>query len=305
MNAPRGRARRFAGLMPAALLLFAAVPLRAWNSPTHRIITLAVVQGFPVFKTPAGGAVSEVPAETLAQLLASWQKQGVRGWQGSGSVGAFIQNLRLNPKGDWAAPASFKPYAGDAGSPFPLAVKPGTPVPIDSIFAAYVREPDWGMDQDICGRLPYPCKPDWKWMDAYAEGLPSQAFRHMYWPKGYLKLAKAIPIPIFVRHPIGQAPERCRIYFQLSILAADTGHLYWAARFLAWSMHYAQDAAQPFHTMQIPSRKLMVFSPWPIPNQTETARKIGYYHLAFEDYMDGYAARLEGSIAQAPSLGQG
>jgi len=292
-------------IFPAlVLILAAAAPLRAWNGPTHQIITLAVVGNAPVFKTPEGKAMAEVPAETLDELLFSWRRQGVQGWQGSGSAGDFIANLQLNPKGDWAAPGSFKPWAGDAGSPFPIAVKPGSPVPVDQIFETYVREPDWGMDQDICGRQPYPCNPEWKWMEAYADGLPSQAFRHMYWPKGYLKIAKGLPIPIYIHKPIGQAPERCQLYFQLSVLAADTGHLYWAARFLAWSMHYAQDVAQPFHAKQVPSQKLMVLSPWPIPNQTQTARKIAYYHLAFEDYMDGYAARLKGVIAQAPSLGQ-
>lgn len=44
-------------------------------------------------------------------------------------------------------------------------------------------------------------------------------------------------------------PEyRAYLYFSLSRFAAETGHAYWAAKFLGWGLHYIQDMTQPYHS---------------------------------------------------------
>ncbi|MFI5350813.1 MAG: hypothetical protein ACHQ2Z_14795 [Elusimicrobiota bacterium] len=263
---------------------------RAWSSTTHSALVRLALQDDPALKL-------SVPVETLDAFLAGVADE---------SVGEFVRELRLNP----ATSFSFK-MAGEV---------PGASVPALDVLAEYVNEPDWGMDQEICAAYPGTCSPELKFMGAFEKGLPSQAFRHMYWPAGYLKLLnKFLPIPVHKGKPIGEAPERAQIFFDLSARAARTGHPYWAARFLAWSMHYAQDATQPYHAAQLPSSRLEYKTHhFPIPNVAKTIKKLTYYHLAFEDYisslLDGDAGlgdqgaaiktSLEKAVSQAFDLDQ-
>jgi hypothetical protein len=254
------------GILAISAIIVLSGTARAWNGKTHSALARLALQGDPALTQP-------VAAESLADFLSA---------TGQGDVAAFDAKLRLNP----SAAFSFKLPGEASGS---------LVSPLD-VIATYVNEPDWGMDQGICAAYPGTCSPDLKFMGAFEKGLPSQAFRHMYWPTGYIKIFKKfLPIPLHEDKPIGEAPQRCQLFFDMSVRAARSGHPYWAARFLAWSMHYAQDVTQPFHAAQLPSKHLMGTTHL-IPSMAKTVKKLSYYHLAFEGYI---AALLDGAQGQA------
>jgi len=145
------------------------------------------------------------------------------------------------------------------------------------------------MDCDLFGQYPHLWKPDYVYMGGHLKGLPSQAFRHMYWPAGYFK-APAAPKdgPVFAQEPLGTAPERARLFYELSGQAFAAGHSYWGARLLAWSLHYVQDLTMPYHSEQLPSRELIHRRNDGSIDLTATTNLVAYYHLAFE----GFASRL-------------
>ncbi len=258
----------------AVLSALCASPSRAWDAPTHTALASLSLQGDPAL----GGLVF---AESLDDFLAS---------QGE-TVGQFVSELKLNPSTSFG----FK-IPGEAS---------GASVRVLDVFSTYINEPDWGMDQGVCAAYAGYCGRDLAFMGAFQRGLPSQAFRHMYWPGGYVKtLNPSLPIPVHVRRPIGQAPDRSQLFFDWSVRAGRAGHPYWAARFLAWSMHYAQDVSQPFHAAQLPSPRLEGRR-FGLPDVKRTVKKLTYYHLAFESYVDGLVASepsLTTAIASAPAL---
>ena len=81
--------------------------------------------------------------------------------------------------------------------------------------------------------------------------------------------------------PFGEAPKRCRILFAESVAALRSGHPYWGARFLAWSIHYAQDLTQPRTLGWIPSGHMIC---WTCRGAVKegSLRLISYYHTGFE-----------------------
>lgn len=244
----------FWGCLCAGLIF--APPLKAWDGPTHAAIVRLALQDAPQLSRP-------LPVESLADYLAGTRYK---------TVASFISTLHLNP-----------------GASFPLRLpgeKPGGLAAAGDILQAYAVEPDWGMDVNVCVAYPGFCGKEYEFMGAFTPGLASQGFRHMYWPGGYLKLlTEHIPIPVHVDKPLGQAQDRCQLFFDLSLEAAQTGHPYWAARFLAWSLHYAQDLTLPYHASQLPSPKLKYFSHY-LPSAKLTIKKVTYYHLAFELYLN-------------------
>jgi hypothetical protein len=126
----------------------------------------------------------------------------------------------------------------------------------------------------------------------------------MYW-KNYQKMGLGEHLLKTVPTSMGEAPVRSQLFFDLSVKAGKSGHSYWAYRFLAWSMHYAQDVTQPFHAAQIPSPRLMRYLKHTddgIPDADGMAEVIAYYHLKFEKYMDDFAPTAAGSIQNAELL---
>ena len=259
--------------------------IKAWDGPTHATITRLALQDAPGLSRP-------IPVESLADYLAHTQYK---------TVANFISALHLNP---------------DVAFPFKLpGEKPGDLVATGDVLQSYVNEPDWGMDVNVCVAYPDFCDKEYEFMGAFTPGLASQGFRHMYWPGGYLKLInRHIPIPVHVNKPLGEAPDRCQLFFNLSLDAAQAGHPYWAARFLAWSLHYAQDLTQPFHAAQLPSKKLEYVSHY-LPNAKLTAKKVAYYHWAFEVYINmlvegnpqlgSLGEKVSGSLLQSISGAEG
>jgi hypothetical protein len=107
----------------------------------------------------------------------------------------------------------------------------------------------------------------------------------MYWPAGFLK---APPPggrePVLDQTPLGGAPERCQLFFDLARASFASGHPYWGASFLAWAFHYVQDVTMPFHADQLPSKAFIYVKPDGSLDVEGSIRRIIYYHLAFESY---------------------
>jgi hypothetical protein len=180
----------------------------------------------------------------------------------------------------------------DYGFAFKQGEAAGKSVPLLDVLSFYSDEPDWGMDQELFGNDQYPEL--WKFELLFMggkRGLSSQSFRHMYWrtfdpfhPLTTFKLPKVIP-------SMGEAPARAALFIDWSRRAKSQGHAYWAARFLANSLHYLQDCAQPYHATQVPDKSILL---WPFTSSqgegfhhyvAQVTQIISYHHLAFEDYV--------------------
>ncbi|MGZ3697033.1 MAG: hypothetical protein ACXWPM_00685 [Bdellovibrionota bacterium] len=193
--------------------------------------------------------------------------------------GQLAAELRLNPK----TPVS--PTARDACSA-------GATVTAEELLARnFVDDPDQGMDEN----LPDSYDPEnvRHWMGGKT-GPTSKGFRHMYfggWKPWHPLQTFQIPF-----ESIGYAPERAELIANKARELLHTpGQEAWGYRLLAWSMHYLQDLAQPFHSVQLPSLRMVPWFElydWP-PGKafgklvTETTRTISNYHWAFEDYTYG------------------
>ena len=129
------------------------------------------------------------------------------------------------------------------------------------VLIDFSDEPDWGMDEEVEE-------------GSEAEFMGgSQGYRHMYYPSGTFHL----PRPFF---PQGKAPERAELFYQYAREAFGNGDPYWGLRFLARAIHYLEDLANPFHTVQISTRFLVK------DNLYEgTVQAVKNYHFAYEDYV--------------------
>lgn len=95
------------------------------------------------------------------------------------------------------------------------------------ILIRYVDEPDWGMDTAL----------DLSPLQAVTGG--SKGYRHQC----YHFLNGAVTI--------GEAPKRCKFYYELSRTAFRKHDPYWGFRYLARSIHYLEDMGEPYHTRPI------------------------------------------------------
>ncbi|MGE4233408.1 MAG: hypothetical protein AB7F43_08780 [Bacteriovoracia bacterium] len=167
------------------------------------------------------------------------------------------------------------------------------------------QEPDEGMDQEL-------------WLADYQKymggktGLSSQGIRHMYFPEFTWKMPFATFHYPFEK--MGFAPERAQLYFNLAVQAKNTGHKFWAYRFLGMGLHYVQDMTQPYHASQFGSIwllpvKTLVFSGFDA-FVGETKRIVSNFHLAFEEYVNfimqsSVSVRTPASVLNAFQLPEG
>jgi hypothetical protein len=157
-----------------------------------------------------------------------------------------------------------------------------------SVLTKYSDEPDWGMDQDLFSPNEYPEL--WNQDSPYVGGKTgkmSQGFRHVYFP-GKIKWREPIGSLQIPMHPLGEAPERAAIFFDLAGDWLNRGEQYWGDRFLAIALHYVQDLFQPFHSRQSPTKRFWVFkwAGWrPSLDIEATADQIVYYHLSYEKWV--------------------
>ena len=174
-----------------------------------------------------------------------------------------------------------------------LKETPGTPLRAVDVLTMYSDEPDWGMDENLFSDDQYPqlWRPEYTMMGGRT-GLPSRAFRHMYWEKlDWLQPIKTLKLPFSkLFSPMGQAPERAAVFVDLSRRAKKAGQDYWSLRFLADALHYLEDCSQPFHTTQVPTKRFMLLPFGHLGNGLhgyvkQMTNVISYYHFSFEDYV--------------------
>jgi hypothetical protein len=255
---------RLAKVLALLVLAWTAGPVEAWDR--HQDLTALAVRGMGELD----GAVAVEPLEFY--LLAT----------GGGTVADFVLRHKLGTT------VTF---------PYRLGEQDGKTIPLRAVVAGYADEPDWGMDQDLFDAYPELWKDEYQYMIGSRHGFQTRAVRHMYWPKGYYTPPPpGQRLPARVAIPLGEAPERAQLFFDLSRAAFAAGHPYWGGRFLSWSLHYLEDLTMPFHTVQIPAWEYLQFRADGSLDVDRTARLIVYEHLA----LDAYPARAaEGDFGAA------
>jgi hypothetical protein len=187
---------------------------------------------------------------------------------GSSLYPELAHSLELNPE----AKISNEPFCGKLKTNREL------------LESHFIDEPDDGIDQD----LPDSTDPDHqrRWMGG-GVGPTSQGFRHMYF--GGFQLSKPLATFQIPLSAAGQAPFRAELFGEeaKARLNSDKSltHPEWGVRLLAWSMHYIQDLAQPFHAAQLPSLRMLPLSSLAQHFIGDTTRVITNYHWAFETYV--------------------
>ncbi len=244
--------------------LLLAGPARAWDR--HEEITAAALRG-------VAGLDRGVVPETLESYLAATGRPG---------LDAFLRARRMNPTTRFA---------------YRVGEVDGSTIALRAVIAGYADEPDWSMDQQLFDFYPELWKDDYLYMVGSKNGYQTRVFRHAYWPAGFLKPPPpGSHVPVADATPLGEAPERAQLFFDLSREAFTQGHPYWGARFLAWSLHYVEDLTQPFHAVQVPSMDYLRVKPDGSFDFEATARTLAYYHLA----VDGFPTHAgDGSAGQA------
>jgi hypothetical protein len=162
---------------------------------------------------------------------------------------------------------------------------------LEILAQGFVDDPDQGMDQDLPEAQAADPTNDRKWMGGKT-GPTSQGFRHMFFG-GWKPMhpVETIQIPL---HAVGKAPDRAQVMADRAAAFFPETHSNlqvdeaWGWRVISWELHYLQDLAQPFHSVQILSFGML---PWNSLFKdlfhfdefvTETTRTVGNYHLAYE-----------------------
>ena len=254
----------------AACVVSSAPQSWAWDQ--HHLVTRASVLDLPDIRSYA------VRYTSLDSLLKDIGFQSIREF-----------NESIQTRKEYSFPAK-------------LGETEGAAVPVLEVLAGYSDEPDWGMDKEIFGQYPEIWKEEYSRMGG-KEGTPSQAFRHMYWPEFAWRMpVRTFKVPLGrLFSPMGLAPARAAIFMDLSRKVRRAGHPYWSVRFVANALHYLEDAANPFHASQTPTKR---FAFMPIFDRDkgqgvknyllQVQNIIAYYHYAFEKYishhMQAYSA---------------
>jgi hypothetical protein len=247
------------------LLAVAGFPAPAKGWDIHRSLMPEILQGAPARIQEAIKKEVPTPCENEDRLV--FEK--------------LIFQLQLNPKSH--IPPTF---SGNCSSKTKVFIK-------TLLLGSSVDDPDQGMDRDLSSStLDMKLDPngDRQWMGG-TPGPSSQGFRHMYfggWKINHPMITFQIPT-----RPLGQAPERAQIMAQMAKHLIKEGQVAWGIRTTAWALHYLQDLAQPFHSAQLISLKMVPWSTllsWP-PQEgfkqlvKETTRIITNYHWAYEGYV--------------------
>ena len=259
--------RSWMGLLMSTSVVFAVFPVQVWAWAQHHAITSAAL-----------GPLTELNGQTVTYTDWGLLMKDL-GYLDNEDPVKFNEQMEISKK------YVFAPQLGE---------QVGQAVSVRDVLSKYSDEPDWGMDQELFGEDEYPEI----WNDAYSmmggrEGLPSQAFRHMYWQKISI-LHPLVTFKLPLRDELasmGEAPLRAARFIELSRSARQAGQPYWAIRFLADALHYLEDCSQPYHTTQVPT-KTFLFMPLFLKNGhgfdhyiAQMTHIVSYYHYAFEDYV--------------------
>lgn len=263
----------------SSFLLAAVYPraARSWNE--HHILMPLVL------KTEAPELKKILNLSTAAPCSIEDQK----------TLQILVEQLQLNPQGKFPSSASNHPMSqcGPSSSLSVYQVLAGTSV----------DDPDQGMDRDLPANPGNSVDPagDRKWMGGFT-GPSSQGFRHMYF--GGWKISQPITSFQVPFHAIGKAPDRFETMANKAKEMVKSGNLIWGTRITAWAMHYIQDLAQPFHSAQLPSLRMVPWYEllaWPPSQgwnelQKQTTRVITNLHWAYEGYVQNLVMQKEDSV---------
>ncbi len=217
---------------------------------------------------------------------------------------AFLKALRLNPdtkfllvnrilpgqkpKYKVVPTIEVYPFYKDQGFFYQFEDVKNKKVTLRSILVTFSDEPDWIMDHHLWhieeygyGEQPY----------GEPEGESSKAPIHMLFKHEPFIVRLAAP------HLLeGITIERIVLFTRLAQFAKDTGHDYWAYRFLAWAIHYLQDLAQPYHSKAVPEADPIyylkyIFSMDKKGFQQRTTQLLKNKHFIYEDFVSVYLER--------------
>lgn len=222
---------------------------------------------------PEGAAWGWARHNVLTQLVLEEPPEWIRGHRQVKVTESGYHIGSLNPKFELVyfapdqsrypfLPADFVSYCRHSGRKYGFRGVPiGNEVSGPRILIDFSDEPDWEMDDGVEKGL----------VAEFMGG--SQGYRHMHYPAGTFHL----PHPFL---PQGKAPERAELFYQYAREAFGNGDPYWGLRFLARAVHYLEDLANPFHTVQISAKFLVKENLY-----KGTIQAAKNYHFAYEDYV--------------------
>lgn len=161
----------------------------------------------------------------------------------------------------------------------------GKTMTLREILITYSDEPDWIMDHQLWdiaeygyGKQPY----------GEPEGESSKAPFHMQFLHEPWLVRNFAPFLLE-----GMVTDRILLFTKLAKFAKETGHEYWAYRFLAWALHYYQDLAQPYHARAVPEGNTWyyvryIFSFDKKKFQERTTKVLKNKHFIYEDFVAVY-----------------
>lgn len=169
-----------------------------------------------------------------------------------------------------------------------LGETPGETIAARAVLERYADEPDRGPDDDMLV----------SWQQLYLVPLAGHASRR-YHQSSMPDWSVHFPL---THVAMGAAAERASLHFHAARRAFDRGDPYWGFRHVASLMHYAQDAAQPYHA----SASAPVFL---LPGDQPPAAAIvmanyhalfqGWVHRRMDDSAFELARPLRGTAADA------
>ncbi|MCS7204714.1 MAG: hypothetical protein NZ853_03375 [Leptospiraceae bacterium] len=177
------------------------------------------------------------------------------------------------------------PYYKDQGFYFVFEDVSKKKVSLRSILITFSDEPDWVMDHHLWeiqeygyGKQPY----------GEPEGESSKAPFHMQFMHEPWLVRNFAPFLLE-----GMAVERIVLFTKLAKYAKKTNHPYWAYRFLAWTLHYYQDLAQPYHARAVPEGNTWYYVRYILSFdkkgfQDRTTQVLKNKHFIYEDFVNVY-----------------
>lgn len=221
----------------------------AWAWEIHKNLMPWVVRG--------------LSAETLKAIENPFKPQE-QGMQNENTLSHLIMELQLNPK------TKLDPLNATHAR--------------EILLSGAVDEPDHGMDENLEDSADP--RNDRAYMGGKT-GPTSKGFRHMFFAGWNL----AHPIRSFQipPRPLGLAPERAEILAKKARFLLQIENRAWGFRVLTWAMHFIQDLSQPFHSTQIPSLEIPLWSALlgGFGNLVkESTRTVANFHWAYEGYVN-------------------
>ena len=220
------------------LVVLSASPLaHAWDK--HQVLTRAALAKEKALDRP----VTVVPIEEYLTRNfgegCTWEKAKDAVFDGVGrDFELYYQSqVPYSFRAEWDRANNILTLSPDAGFYEADLQRMGRTVSAREVLSVYSDEPDWKLDDDV-KRLTS--------SNAIAEansGTATRAMRHFWTPN-----------EVFMGVDLSKGQEtdqRFQLYYELALIAFDSGQDYWGYRLLGNAVHYLEDMTQPFHVLLI------------------------------------------------------